>query len=232
MRKLIIFLAVLVVWSLCSGQAFAGTFIDTFDNPDQSKDNWEAPINGIPTFVDGRYDIEADGDINTVSLLVVDIQTEDGMILEVVGEDMGDARANNFFICFAYISETEMYIAGPFVGGMQTWNVIQIDPQVRAWPNNMAEAADVMGINILYNLRVEIHGNTVEVYGSEVGQPIEKKLEHVFDGGVPVGRIGIGGTNNRARFDDFKVTGANVPDSAVDPSDKLASTWGEIKNNL
>ena len=233
MKKLIAVTALVVVWFLYSNQAFAGVFIDTFDNPDQSKENWVAPVNGNPKFVEGRYEIEAEGDENTVSVLVqeIEIETEDGMILEVVGEDMGDARANNFFICFAYVNETEMYIGGPFVGGMQTWNVIHINPQIRAWPNNFIGTPEVLGPNIQYNLRLEIHGDTVEVYGGEVGLPIEKKVEWTFDGGMPVGRIGLGGTNNRARFDDFKVSGPNVPSSAVKPGGKLVSAWGEIKKS-
>ena len=43
--------------------------------------------------------------------------------------------------------------------------------------------------------------------------------------------------NARARFDDFQVTGENIPDGGpaksfeVEPSEKLSTTWGRLKKD-
>jgi hypothetical protein len=51
------------------------------------------------------------------------------------------------------------------------------------------------------------------------------------------GQVGLGGAwlNTHARFDNFKVTwdeSGNVEDKAkaVDPQDKLAITWGKVRD--
>ena len=51
----------------------------------------------------------------------------------------------------------------------------------------------------------------------------------VEDATYPAGRIGIGGYNSSILMKSVTVEGVNIPTTAIEPSGKLASSWGYLK---
>ena len=69
---------------------------------------------------------------------------------------------------------------------------------------------------------------------------IGKKLLRVVDHDIPrleSGKAGLVVGDAQARFDDVEITGANIPNGGpgkgrpVEPQAKLATIWGQLKNN-
>lgn len=78
-----------------------------------------------------------------------------------------------------------------------------------------------------YDLKLIAEGNRFRFYVNN-----ELFIEYT-DATYPAGKVGItaGFSTTTAHFDDFSVTGNDVPDilSSVPPKDKLVTTWGKIK---
>jgi hypothetical protein len=78
-----------------------------------------------------------------------------------------------------------------------------------------------------YNLKVTAEGERFWFY-------VDNRLMiHYTDDTYPKGKVGIGSAHvgTTAHFDDFSVTGDDVPDLdlSVSPEEKLATTWGKVK---
>ena len=89
------------------------------------------------------------------------------------------------------------------------------------------------------HLKLSVEGNifTFWINGEQVMEPTELRIFRNREGfadfpDFQTGGVGIGLSNYTARFDNFTVTGDNIPDSgafAVTPQAKLATTWGHLK---
>ncbi|MBI1925058.1 hypothetical protein HYR99_12520 [Candidatus Poribacteria bacterium] len=82
-------------------------------------------------------------------------------------------------------------------------------------------------LNTWYELKVTAEGDQFKIY-------VDDELVHDYvDATHPSGAIGISTlfAGTTAHFDDFSVTGDDVPDTAraVDTKAKLATTWATIK---
>jgi len=79
-----------------------------------------------------------------------------------------------------------------------------------------------------YRLKVTVKGNLVECVIDG------KQVSEFQDGLYPSGKVGISVDGVVAMFDDFVVTGPEIPNSetgfAVNPQAKLATAWGRIKS--
>jgi hypothetical protein len=78
-----------------------------------------------------------------------------------------------------------------------------------------------------YDLKVTAEGGQFWFY-------VDNRLMiHYTDDTYPKGKVGIGSCCNgiTAHFDDFSVTGDDVPDLDLDvaPEEKLATTWAQVK---
>jgi hypothetical protein len=78
-----------------------------------------------------------------------------------------------------------------------------------------------------YNLRVTAEGEQFKFY-------VDDELVLEYEDNVhPTGQVGVGlaYTKTTAHFDDFVVSGDDVPNLnySVSPKDKVAGTWGKIK---
>ena len=82
-------------------------------------------------------------------------------------------------------------------------------------------------LNTWYELKVTAEGGQFKVYVDG------KQVLSYVDATHPSGAIGIGAAyaGTTAHFDDFSVTGDDVPGTvaAVDPKAKLATTWAAVK---
>ncbi len=78
-----------------------------------------------------------------------------------------------------------------------------------------------------YDLKVTAEGDQFWFY-------VDNRLViHYTDDTYPRGKVGIGASYQKTtvHFDDFSVTGDDVPDLDLDvsPEEKLATTWGKVK---
>ena len=81
--------------------------------------------------------------------------------------------------------------------------------------------------------KLSVHGKqlTFWINGKQVLDPITLEPLHGFPD-FPTGRIGLGLANYTARFDNLKITGPGIPNKgglSVTPREKLATTWGNLK---
>ena len=78
-----------------------------------------------------------------------------------------------------------------------------------------------------YRLKVTVEGNLVRCFVD--GKQVSEFQSNVYSSGI----VGIAVAGVVAMFDDFAVTGPEIPDGgsgfAVNPQAKLATTWGRIK---
>jgi len=90
-------------------------------------------------------------------------------------------------------------------------------------------------LNTWYEMKVAAQGNRFEFYVNN-----ELMIEYM-DNTFPSGGVafGVGAGMMEVHFDDFAVTGDNVPDmnisegviSSIKPEAKLTTTWAELKTN-
>ena len=81
-------------------------------------------------------------------------------------------------------------------------------------------------LNEWYDLKVIVKEDNYQIFVD--GKKIQ---EYDREAAVDTGFLGLKTVTTEAFFDDFKVTGPNVPDfgSPVECAGKLAATWGQIK---
>ncbi|MBD3181462.1 hypothetical protein GF312_04165 [Candidatus Poribacteria bacterium] len=94
---------------------------------------------------------------------------------------------------------------------------------------NLLETPFDWQIDTWYTLKAEIKGNSFKYYVDDV-----LMMEYTNANG-PNGGTGFGVTAaTDAHFDNFSVTGDDVPDAvfSVDPEGKIAVVWGEIKSEI
>ena len=129
---------------------------------------------------------------------LVDITTQD-MTIEVKANDQGEGSYQNFFIVFAYDEANKTaYLAGARADDDQ-WTIEQRN--IKGSGKKLAYIPETVNAGTWYDLKVVVSGNTVTLYADGV-----EKLSYTFSSGIPSGRIGLGGINNQAYFDDYIVT--------------------------
>jgi len=220
---------------VCTGIIFADEFFDDFENPAQSKEVWEV-VQRDWVFEDGYCWAPGAGGLTTVPMLLLDIEVEDGMVLEAQCSDKGDGNWSNFAIIYGYEEEDLAWSAGAGVGNNQ-WRMFQFTPESSkggAWGVDFVGGVAVDTPFIAgewYNIRIEIDGANITMSASS-----EPESEDLDEGNLctlpdpPKGRIGLGSAGASPMFNWFRVTGRNVLNLfSVEPGGKLATSWGEIK---
>ena len=75
-----------------------------------------------------------------------------------------------------------------------------------------------------YTIVFEVEGETLRTY-------IDGELMvETEDGTYDKGRPGLGGRDSTVAYEYVEINGEGVPPTAVEPADKLATLWGELKS--
>ena len=94
--------------------------------------------------------------------------------------------------------------------------------------DNISQPPAVGGVKIAndewLDVKIVVDGNTFELYLNGEFQSEDK------DDAYKTGQVGVWAWETEASFDDFTVYGDNIEDTlAVEPNNKLATTWGRLK---
>ena len=220
---------------VCAGSILSGEFFDDFENPAKSEAIWEV-VQREWIFQDGYCWAPGEAGLATIPVLLLDIHAEDGMVIEAQCGDKGDGHWSNFAIIYSYEEEDLAWSAGAGVGNNQ-WRMFQFTPvssQGGAWGSDfvagVATASELIA-GEWYNIRIEINGADITIYGSS-----EPGSEDLNESNVctlpepPRGRIGLGSAGASPMFNWFRVTGPSVTTTAVNPVDRLTTTWAGIRS--
>jgi len=176
---------------------FTGTLQSFSDDFNDGNDNGWTRKSGTWAVEGGEYS-GTGASISAPAFSVINTETQD-MTIDVDAKDLGTGTYQNFYIVFAYDeANRKAYWAGARVGG-NMWSIEEIDIDTGAW-SYLASTPETINTNTWYSLKVIVSGDTVTLYadGSE-------KVSYTFPGGMPVGKVGLGGHNNHVHFDDFSV---------------------------
>ncbi len=195
----------------------AGTQLWDFE---EKHDDWEV-ANGKWEFKGGTYHVDKGGQAE--HSLVGEEKWDDYTVKAKVRIDTGNWAG----VVFRAQSEMEYYVYYLNVPDNKTelWRHTE-----GAWNtrNNLGQIPAVGNVNIKngdwVDMKVVVDGDTFELH-------LNGKLqgEHKDDT-YKTGKIGVWAWETEASFDDVTITGDNVKDTlAVDPRQKLATTWGHLK---
>ena len=177
---------------------YGGRFI-YFDDFNDGNDNGWTVKSGTWEVIGGQYRETSSYSLPGVS--VVDNPTSD-MTIGIRARELGTGGFRNFFIVFAYDEANgKAYWAGARIGNVPpgAWTIEEIDLGTGS-SSRLAEAPENIYVNTWYDLKLQISGDTVTLYADGT-----EKVSYTFPGGMPEGRIGLGGQNNQALFDDFVI---------------------------
>ena len=159
------------------------------------------------------------------------------MVIEAPCGDMGDGTWQNFPVVFSYEDEDEAYTAGAGVGNKQ-WRFFRLTPKTAAkgggWGADIVAGLATktpLAVKEWYNIRIEIKGTDIFLFGDSKPEGEKLKEKHVFKKKTAArGRLGLAAAGASPMYNHIKVTGPNVEDLfPVSPRDKLGATWGRIK---
>jgi hypothetical protein len=230
MRKVSLLVFTLIY--ICPVSILAGVFIDDFENPAKTEAMWEV-IQRDWVVQDGYYWAPGADGLTEDAIALLDIEVEDGMVIEAQCGDKGDGNWSNFAIVYAYQEEDLVWAAGAGVGNDQ-WRMFTFTPIASkggAWGSDFVPGVPVKTLleeGEWYNIRVEIDGKDVKLFGSS--KPGSDKLDEenactLPD--APEGRIGLGSAGASPMFNEFKVTAQSL--QVATRNGKLATTWAKIK---
>lgn len=223
---IIIIILVAVPW------AEAGTFRDDFEDGDLEGWRQEDPQALRPTLwkvVDGELECTWENGISTL-LLTGDETWKDYTIEFDVNllEDFGpgDVDIISRYKSLLHLIWTQV---GDYYGSDEVLIIRFFDQ-----PLAVRKPFGPLELDIWHHFKLEAIGNRFEfwVNGEKIIE-YEEALGQKFRGGA----VGLGLANYAARFDNVEITGPDVPDVTpptwgarpVQPSDKLSTTWGAIK---
>ncbi|RKU07640.1 hypothetical protein C6503_24445 [Candidatus Poribacteria bacterium] len=207
---------------LVASFAFAGEQTWSFDS---DADDWEV-ANGNWSVEDGTYKLAKGG--RAEHSLVGDAEWEDYTVEAKVRLDEGNWAG----VVYRAQSEKEYYVYYLNVPNNKTelWR-----HKESAW-DSRDKIGELQGANIKiangewFDMRIVVAGNSMKLWinGEDQGE-----LKDETDAGYPAGQIGVWAWETAASFDDVKVAGdAIVNLTPVEPLDKLATTWGRLKQRF
>jgi len=225
---------IIAFWLLAAFMAVpaieAGTFRDDFE--DGNLDGWRQ-VNPqgqmLWEIVDGELECTRQDEISTILLVGEnnwrDYTIEyDVMLLEDLGTGDVDVMAR-------YIDPVGSHVVifgiGDFLGAPAVF--------AQRFPGDVTtqEPFGPLEMNVWHHIKLEAEEDDFTFWIDD-----EKIMEYE-DEAVETGSIGLGLANYIARFDNVEITGPDVPDVTpmtwkarpVQPRDKLAGTWAEVKSD-
>ncbi len=216
LRKFTVLSFIPLFGMLLSLPSFAGTQLWDFE---RNAEGWKV-ANGTWSVEDGVYKLSKGGQAE--HSLVGESDWDDYTIEAKVRLDEGSWAG----IVFRAKSEMEYYVYYLNVPSniSELWRHKQ-----GGWASrdNISQPPAV-GIKIAngewIDMKIEVEGDKFTLYLNG-----EKQVED-SDDVYGEGKVGVWGWETAASFDDFTVSGRNIEDTlAVDPSRKLTTTWGRLK---
>ena len=214
-------LAVLGLFILCSVlisfPASAGTQLWDFE---KDYGDWKV-ANGNWQIKDGVYQLSKGGQAE--HSLIGEEDWDDYTIQAKIRLDEGNWAG----IVFRAKSEMEYYVYYLNVPSniSELWR-----HKAGGWASrdNISQPPAIGGVKIAndewLDVKVVVEDNKFTLYIND-----EKQIEDT-DNVYDKGKVGVWGWETGASFDDFTVSGDNIEDTlAVDPSHKLTTTWGRLK---
>ena len=207
---------------------WAGTSLWDFEDGAQIGD-WKA-ANGTWKIEDGFLK-ETSAAEKAAHILVGDVKWDDYTIEADIRIDSNKwaglvFRAQNEF-------EYYMMYPEPTPGVTAFFRHLQggFDQRDRPPPNKTAIQGLDIKVGEWFNMRIEVTGDKFVCFLNDIEQ---------FEGTDPenkykAGQVGVWAWETKASFDNFTVVGGNVPDNAifaVDPREKLTTTWARMKQNF
>ncbi len=207
---------------LVASVAFAGEQTWSFDS---DADEWEI-ANGVWSVEDGAYKLAVGGPAE--HSLIGEAGWADYTVEAKVRLDEGNWAG----VVFRAQSEMEYYVYYLNVPNNKTelWR-----HKTGGWDarDNIGELA---GVNVTiangewFDMRIVVEGNVMKLW---INGESQGELADTTDAGYAAGKAGVWGWQTGASFDDFKVSGDAIESlTPVEPQDKLATTWGRIKQQF
>ena len=247
---LVKFLITVTVLFLFSLSVFAGTFLDTFEDGnldgwrelvpwDRVPGSWEVVDGGLHgTIHDGYLRLFTTGDDTwkdyTVEFDVRPLKKHGRPTIAIA------ARVQEKWFVKCFLVDAVVVLPGGGNAPERGWVFCSAGNM-----NGGKSKGLFFGPHPLIKLfrwahfKLSVEGNifTFWINGEQVMEPTELRIFRNREGFADfpefqTGGVGIGLSNYTARFDNFTVTGDNIPDSgafAVTPQGKLATTWGNLK---
>ena len=213
---------------LLATSAWAGTWRDNFD--DGEMDEWTVIGNGNSEFEYGQVRLEP---LNSGYGFTFGESTWQNYTVSVKMK-ITEHQSDSYLAVLAglglrFMSPESLYLFGLGTIGQSPRQAIVIRMQNLNFFDQSQEAPFEWQLGEQYTLKVIATGNQFQFLVNNV-----MVLEYV-DSTKPAGSIGlaIGTSNIVAYYDDFVLTGDDVPDNvtAVPPKAKLTTTWGRLKNH-
>ena len=208
---------------LVASFAFAGEQSWSFE---ADADEW-TPANGAWSVEDGTYKLAQGG--RAEHSLVGEVGWEDYTVEAKVRLDAGNWAG----VVFRAQSEMEYYVYYLNVPDNKTelWR-----HKTGEW-NSRDKIGELAGANITiangewFDMQVVVEGNLMKLW---INGETQGELADETGAGYPAGQIGVWAWETGASFDDVKVFGDEVigGGTSVEPQDKLATTWGHIKQRF
>ena len=217
MVGLTLFLLVMSSW--------AGTFMDDFEDGDM--DGW-TPISfgagGTSKIENGELVLEGFGGASFLTFVIEGPTWKDYTVqvnLMITKHSVAQAGV----ILRGVVNE---YSYGVLFVGANVKQLRTYHANIKTgWvPQHVQEVPFDWEVNTWYVLKAVIEGDNFKYYVND-----DLLMEYI-DATYPSGGVGLTVTQSIiAHFDDFFVTGGDIPDHfrAVSPKAKLATTWGAIK---
>lgn len=197
---------------------FAGTQLWDFE---EKHDDWEV-ANGNWAIKDGIYQLDRGG--KAEHTLVGEVAWDDYTVEAKIRLDDGNWGG----LIFRAQSEMEYYIYYLNVPNNKSelWKHSEGAWDTRVAINSNIAAAGKLKIENeeWYDVKVIVEGGNFQLHIN--GELQGEQEDHTYKTGM----IGVWGWETGASFDDVTITGDNVKHTlAVDPTQKLASTWARLK---
>ncbi|MCK4429408.1 MAG: fibronectin type III domain-containing protein, partial [Candidatus Aenigmarchaeota archaeon] len=167
------------------------------------------PTGGTWAIESGEYSGTDVVDSNAGESSLTNLTTQD-MIIEVNANDQGTGSAENFWIVFADVSDTESYRIGARVGG-DYW-CIENTSRTGNSRSTITSLDETIDTNTWYNLKAITSGNNIKLYVDDI-----LKINYTFSA-MPSGKIGLAIANSHAHFDNFKLTKLIADNNYTDTS--------------
>jgi hypothetical protein len=220
MKKLILFLCVIAAACATWHQAEAGTSVWDFEKPDLIKKDWK--------FVSGKWDVKGgvlaqeDLAFPAMRAFVGDPKWTDYTVEAKIRSDQG----NWFGVIFRAKSDLEYYIfyMGVSENVVELWRHMPPNPDSRANIFKNAPNKTAIKAATWHDVKIIVDGDRFQLF-------LDGQLQDdLKDPNYKEGRIGAWAWQTKASFDNFKITGKDIPDNlAVEPAGKLSVVWGRMK---
>jgi hypothetical protein len=207
---------------------WAGTLRDDFDDGDM--DEWDLSGAGdVWEVKDGELVITPRGSpvVFRIGETTWDDYTVRVRTRIVKHQSTGNIESSNILVRIQPLPQHHLYIFGPGTRGFSSKMAFACYVQGDTTPRHFVSDPFEWELNTWYDLKVTAEGDQFWFYVDNI------LVIHYTDDTYPKGKVGLAASFNgtTAHFDDFSVTGDDVPDLDLDvsPEEKLATTWAQVK---